>query len=35
MLINAKKPIIVAGDGIFWSKASAELKELVELLSIR
>ncbi len=34
MLINAKKPIIVAGDGIFWSKASAELKELVELLSI-
>jgi acetolactate synthase-1/2/3 large subunit len=34
MLINAKKPIIVAGDGIFWSKASDELKEFVELLSI-
>jgi acetolactate synthase-1/2/3 large subunit len=34
MLIKAKKPIIVAGDGIFWSKASAELRELVELLSI-
>jgi acetolactate synthase-1/2/3 large subunit len=34
MLINAKRPIIVAGDGIFWSKASDELKELVELLSI-
>ena len=34
MLIHAKRPIIVAGDGIFWSKASAELKEFVELLSI-
>jgi acetolactate synthase-1/2/3 large subunit len=34
MLIKAKKPIIVAGDGIFWSKASGELRELVELLSI-
>jgi len=34
LLIKAKKPIIVAGDGIFWSKASAELRELVEMLSI-
>ena len=34
MLIKAQRPIIVAGDGIFWSKASAELKELVEMLSI-
>ena len=34
MLIKAKKPIIVAGDGVFWSKASTELRELVELLSI-
>ena len=34
MLIHAKRPVIVAGDGIFWSKASAELRELVELLSI-
>ena len=34
MLIKAKRPIIVAGDGIFWSKASAELREFVELLSI-
>jgi acetolactate synthase-1/2/3 large subunit len=34
MLVKAKRPIIVAGDGIFWSKASAELRELVEMLSI-
>ena len=34
MLLRAKKPIIVAGDGVFWSKASSELKEFVELLSI-
>jgi len=34
MLIDAKRPIIVAGDGIFWSKAADELKEFVELLSI-
>ena len=34
MLLQAKRPIIVAGDGIFWSKASAELREFVELLSI-
>jgi len=34
MLTKAKRPIIVAGDGVFWSKASAELREFVELLSI-
>jgi acetolactate synthase-1/2/3 large subunit len=34
MLLQAKRPIIVAGDGIFWSKASAELREFVELLNI-
>ena len=34
LMLSAKRPIIVAGDGIFWSKASAELREFVELLSI-
>jgi len=34
MLLEAKKPVVVGGDGIFWSNASAELKEFVELLSI-
>jgi acetolactate synthase-1/2/3 large subunit len=34
ILFHAKRPIIVGGDGIFWSKASEELRELVELLSI-
>ena len=34
MLLEAKKPVVIGGDGIFWSKASEELKEFVELLSI-
>ena len=34
MLIDAKKPIVIGGDGIFWADASAELKEFVELLNI-
>ncbi len=34
MLLEAKKPAIVGGDGIFWSNASEELREFVELLSI-
>jgi len=34
MLIEARRPIIVGGDGIYWSDASSELKELVELLNI-
>ncbi|BBO82040.1 hypothetical protein DSCO28_26060 [Desulfosarcina ovata subsp. sediminis] len=33
-LINAETPMIMAGDGVYWSNASAELKELVELLQI-
>ncbi len=34
MLLEAKKPAIVGGDGVFWSNASEELREFVELLSI-
>lgn len=34
ILLEAKKPVVIGGDGIFWSKASEELKEFVELLSI-
>ncbi|NQT31477.1 MAG: thiamine pyrophosphate-binding protein, partial [Deltaproteobacteria bacterium] len=34
MLLKAKKPVVIGGDGIFWSKASEELKEFVELLGI-
>src|SRR5208283_6186908 len=34
ILASAKRPIIVAGDGVFWSKASEELREFIELLSI-
>lgn len=34
MLIEAQKPIIVAGDGSFWSGVGPELKELAELLQI-
>jgi acetolactate synthase-1/2/3 large subunit len=31
LLANADRPAVVAGDGIFWSKADQELKEFVEL----
>ncbi len=34
ILLEAKKPLIMGGDGIYWSNASAELKELVELLQV-
>jgi acetolactate synthase-1/2/3 large subunit len=34
MLLEAKRPVLVAGDGVYWADAAAELKELAELLSI-
>ena len=34
MLLEAKKPVVIGGDGIYWSKASEELKEFVELLNL-
>ncbi len=34
MLLKAKRPVIIGGDGIYWSGASEELKEFVELLGI-
>lgn len=34
ILLDAERPIIMGGDGIYWSNASAELQELVELLQI-
>lgn len=34
MLLNAERPVVVGGDGIFWDNASDELKEFVELLQI-
>ena len=34
LLQQAERPLIVAGDGIFWSGASAELQELAELTHI-
>ena len=34
MLIAAKRPVIYAGQGIHWSGAYAELRELAELLAI-
>lgn len=33
-LQTASAPIIIAGGGVYWSKAEAELRELAELLSI-
>lgn len=34
LLLEAHAPVIVAGDGIYWSGASTELLELVEILQI-
>jgi len=34
MLLEAKKPVIIGGDGIYWPDASEELREFVELLDI-
>jgi len=34
MLVAAKRPVIYAGQGVHWSEAWTELKELAELLAI-
>lgn len=34
MLLQAKRPVLVAGDGVYWANAAPELRELAELLSI-
>ena len=34
MLLNAEKPIILTGSGVYWSGASKELVELAEFLQI-
>jgi acetolactate synthase-1/2/3 large subunit len=34
LLTSAERPIIIAGDGLFWAKGDGELRELVELLEI-
>jgi acetolactate synthase I/II/III large subunit len=34
MLQSAERPLIAAGDGVFWSGAAAELREFVELTGI-
>jgi acetolactate synthase I/II/III large subunit len=34
LLHGAERPLIVGGDGLFWSQAAPELKEFVELTSI-
>jgi len=34
LLLNSERPVIVAGEGVYWSEAASELQELVELLNI-
>jgi acetolactate synthase-1/2/3 large subunit len=34
LLMEAKRPVVVVGDGVFWSRAGEELKEFVELTDI-
>jgi acetolactate synthase-1/2/3 large subunit len=33
LLLGAERPLLVGGDGVFWSDAGAELRELAELTS--
>ena len=33
-LVNAKRPVVYAGQGVHWAEAYAELKELVEYLAL-
>ncbi|KJS15747.1 MAG: hypothetical protein VR69_12065 [Peptococcaceae bacterium BRH_c4b] len=34
LLLNAEKPVVIAGEGIHWADAAAELMEFVELTGI-
>ncbi len=34
LLLAAERPLIAAGDGVFWSRAADELREFVELTGI-
>jgi len=34
LLINAKRPIVIAGSGIWWSRAEKELQELIEFMNL-
>lgn len=34
LLMKAKRPVMVAGDGVYWADADAELRELAELLHV-
>lgn len=34
MLIDAERPLLVTGDGVYWSHGEKELRELAELLQI-
>lgn len=31
LIMHAKRPVIVAGDGVHWARAGTELRELIEL----
>lgn len=33
-LLKAERPLLIAGDGVYWSDGAAELQELAELLQI-
>jgi len=34
LLLDAKRPIVIAGSGIWWSRAEKELQELIELMNL-
>ncbi|MFH1382082.1 MAG: thiamine pyrophosphate-binding protein [Chloroflexota bacterium] len=34
LLLKAKKPVVIAGSGVWWSRAGAELREFIELVKL-
>jgi len=34
LLLDAERPLVIAGSGVWWSQAAAELKEFIELTKI-
>ena len=34
LLMAAERPVVIAGDGLFWAKGDTELREFVELVKI-
>jgi acetolactate synthase-1/2/3 large subunit len=34
LMLNAKRPLVIGGSGVWWSQASEELRELIEMVKL-